>query len=63
MTEMNITNLAADRYQVEVRAPFIHGVVSASQFLAIASEGTSPMAAASKFSGSWTPSSWLHNNS
>jgi hypothetical protein len=45
MTEMNITKLAADRYHVEVRDPFIHGVVSASQFLAMASERTSPMAA------------------
>jgi hypothetical protein len=45
MTEMNITKTAEDRYHVEVRDPFIHGEVSASQFLAIASERTSPMPA------------------
>jgi hypothetical protein len=43
---MNITRTADDRYHFEVRDPFIHGEVSASQFLAIASERTSPMPAA-----------------
>jgi hypothetical protein len=42
---MNITKTAQDRYHVEVRDPFIHREVSASQFLAIASERTSPMPA------------------
>jgi hypothetical protein len=45
MTKMNITKIAGDRYHVEVKDPFIHGEVSASQFLAIASERTSPMPA------------------
>jgi hypothetical protein len=45
MTKMNITKIAEDRYHVEVKDPFIHGEVSASQFLAIAGERTSPMPA------------------
>jgi hypothetical protein len=45
MTKMNITKTAQDRYHVEVRDPFIHREVSALQFLAIASERTSPMPA------------------
>jgi hypothetical protein len=45
MTKMNITKTAEDRYHVEVRDPFIHGEVSASQFLTIASGRTSPMPA------------------
>ena len=45
MTKMNITKTAEDRYHVEVRDPFIHGDVSTSEFLAMASERTSPMPA------------------
>jgi hypothetical protein len=45
MTKMNITKTAEDRYHVEVKNPFIHVEVSASQFLAIASERTRPMPA------------------
>jgi hypothetical protein len=45
MTKLNITKTAEDRYHVEFKDPFIHGEVSASQFLAIASERTSPMPA------------------
>jgi hypothetical protein len=45
MTKMNITKTAEDRYHVEVQDPFIHGEVSASQFLAIACERTGPMPA------------------
>jgi hypothetical protein len=45
MTEMNITKTAEDRYHFEVKNPFLHGEVSASQFLAIASERTSPLPA------------------
>ncbi len=45
MTKMNITKTAENRYHVEVRDPFIHGDVSASDFLAMASERTSPMPA------------------
>jgi hypothetical protein len=44
---MNITKTAGDRYHIEVKDPFIHGEVSASQFLAIASERTSPLPAVS----------------
>jgi hypothetical protein len=51
MATMNITKTAEDRYHFEVRHPFMRGEVSASQFLAIASERTSPKPA-SKFSGS-----------
>jgi hypothetical protein len=42
---MNITKTAGNRYHVEVRDPFIHGDVSASEFLAMATERTSPMPA------------------
>jgi hypothetical protein len=42
---MNITKTDDDRYHFEVSDPFMHGEVSASQFLAIASERTSPMPA------------------
>jgi hypothetical protein len=45
MTKMNITKTAENRYHIEVRDPFIHGDVSASEFLAMASERTSPMPA------------------
>jgi hypothetical protein len=45
MTKMNITKTAENRYHVEVRDPFIHGDVSASEFLAMASERTRPMPA------------------
>jgi hypothetical protein len=45
MTKMNITKTADDRYHVEVRDPFVHGDVTASEFLAMASERTSPMPA------------------
>ncbi len=45
MTKMNITKTAENRYHVEVRDPFIHGDVSASDFLAMASERTSPLPA------------------
>jgi hypothetical protein len=45
MTKINITKTAEDRYHVEVKDPFFHGEVSASQFLAIAGERTSPMPA------------------
>lgn len=45
MTKMNITRTAENRYHVEVRDPFIHGDVSASDFLAMASKRTSPMPA------------------
>ena len=45
MTKMNITRTAENRYHVEVRDPFIHGDVSAAEFLAMASERTSPMPA------------------
>jgi hypothetical protein len=45
MTKMNITKTAANRYHIEVRDPFIHGDVSASEFLAMATERTSPMPA------------------
>ena len=45
MTKMNITKTAQDRYHVEVRDPFMHGDVSASEFLAMAGERTSPMPA------------------
>jgi hypothetical protein len=45
MTKMNITKTAEDRYHVEVRDPFTHEDLSASEFLAMASERTSPMPA------------------
>jgi hypothetical protein len=45
MTKMNITKTAEDRYHFEAREPFMHGEVSASQLLSIASERTSPMPA------------------
>jgi hypothetical protein len=45
MTKMNITRTAEDRYHFEVRDPFIHGEVSASQFLTIVGDRTSPMPA------------------
>jgi hypothetical protein len=45
MTKMNITKTAEDRYHFEVRDPFMRGEVSASEFLAMASERTSPMPA------------------
>jgi len=45
MTKMNITKTAEDRYHVEVRDPFIHAEVNASQFLVMVGERTSPMPA------------------
>ena len=40
MARMYITKTDEDRYYVEVRDPFIHEAVNASQFLAMAGERT-----------------------
>ena len=45
MNKLNITKTAENRYHVEVREPFMHRDVSASEFLAMAGERTSPMPA------------------